>query len=166
MTRSNYRIGRTAVFLAALLALGGCESMDALDAWIRQNQDKVKLAAFGGIGGALAGSVLGGSSLAAGIGAGVGGMLGWNAAELIFPGDAAHLDGAVKKAADAPAGETIEWRNPETGSHGAVTPVDAAGTADGAACRTVESRVETGKGALTERRPICRDKDGNWVQAG
>lgn len=163
MTARN--VSARALLLAALLALGGCESMDALDAWIRQNQDKVRLAAFGGLGGALAGGMIGGSQLAMGIGAGVGGVLGWNTAELIFPKDEAPLDDALKKGAAAPTGETIEWRNPETGSRGTVTPLDTARTTvDGTACRLVEAHVETEKGQATERRTVCRDKDGNWVQ--
>ena len=162
---------RTAAFraagLAALLLVGGCESMDALDAWIRQNQDKVRLAAFGGLGGALAGGMLGGSQLAMGVGAGVGGVLGWNAADYIFPKDEAPLGDALKKGAAAPTGETIEWRNPDTGSSGAVTPLhDPEKTADGSTCRLVESTVQTEKGAATDRRTVCLDPAGNRVQAG
>lgn len=158
------RLRASALLLASLVALGGCESMDALDAWIRQNQDKVRMAAFGGLGGALAGSVIAGTGTAAAIGAGTGALLGWNTAELIFPKDEAHLDGALKKGETAPAGAPIEWRNPETGSRGTVVPQGESRTgADGITCRTIESRVETEKGAASERRIVCRDAAGKPV---
>ncbi|MET0066900.1 MAG: RT0821/Lpp0805 family surface protein [Candidatus Thiodiazotropha sp.] len=76
-------------------------------------------------------------------------------------------DWEILKAAVATAlnekddGETVEWNNDATGSHGSVKPVSRV-EVDGRECRDVEVRNFAGNlnGGGTFR--LCRMEDGTW----
>lgn len=59
-------------------------------------------------------------------------------------------------------GQTLPWRNPDSGNHGTITPSNYYQTASGAYCReynqtiTVGGRTERGYGTA------CRQPDGTW----
>jgi surface antigen len=59
------------------------------------------------------------------------------------------------------SGAAVDWRNPETGSSGAVMPLRTFRAADGRWCREYEERVEQG-GAVERRIGIACREAGRW----
>ena len=59
-------------------------------------------------------------------------------------------------------GQTVAWRNPDTGHQGSTTPVDTYRTAAGEDCRVYETDVTID--GRTERATgrACRQGDGTW----
>lgn len=156
-----------AFVLFAALSLGGCETMNGMNDWIKENPDKVKMAALGGLGGLLLAGHFTGAALPA-IAAGVGGAaIGWKVGSLMYDEEKeAHAE-AVKFAAEGPTDKEYAWINPETGSEGAVKAVeDTRTTAYGDKCRKIEATVKTTDDARVEQRTVCRQADGSWKIVG
>lgn len=155
------------LIVSAALSLGGCESMNDLNTWIKENPDSVRLALLGGFGGAIAGAELGGSALAMALGGTVGLAIGWNVGDMLFEEDKSAFGKAVSKAATTPTTDKIEWRNPKTGNQGTAQALgDLRITAYGDQCRDIEASVQTKDGARIEIRTVCRQPDGNWRVVG
>lgn len=58
------------------------------------------------------------------------------------------------------SGQSVAWRNPDTGSNGTITPVRTFRAADGRWCRQYEERLDVA-GSSEQRSGIaCRDGDG------
>jgi surface antigen len=156
-----------AFVLFAALSLGGCETMNGMNDWIKENPDKVKMAALGGLGGLLLAGHFTGAALPA-IAAGVGGAaIGWKVGSLMYDEEKeAHAE-AVRFAAEGPTNKEYAWINPETGSEGAVKAVeDTRTTAYGDKCRKIEATVKTTDDARVEQRTVCRQADGSWKIVG
>ncbi|MET0050596.1 MAG: RT0821/Lpp0805 family surface protein [Candidatus Thiodiazotropha sp.] len=62
-------------------------------------------------------------------------------------------------------GETVEWKNDETGNHGSLKPISRV-EVDGRECRDMEVRNFAGNlnGGGTYR--LCRMEDGSWKLLG
>ncbi|RMF84706.1 MAG: hypothetical protein D6744_02575, partial [Planctomycetota bacterium] len=61
------------------------------------------------------------------------------------------------------SGTAVEWRNPDSGSHGKVTPVRTYRSESGKWCREYTLITITRDGARQSRRAIaCREPDGRW----
>lgn len=61
------------------------------------------------------------------------------------------------------SGTAVEWRNPDSGSHGTVTPVRTYRSESGKWCREYTLITVTRDGARQSRRAIaCREPDGRW----
>jgi surface antigen len=162
----NGRLPKALVLFTAL-SLGGCETMYEMNDWIKENPDKVKLAAFGGLGGLLFAGHFTGAALPA-IAAGVGGAaIGWKVGSLMYEEEKeAHAE-AVKFAAEGPTDKEYAWINPATGNEGAVKAVeDTRKTAGGNKCRKIEATVKTTDDARVEQRTVCRQTNGNWKIMG
>ena len=158
----------TKVFvLFAALSLGGCESMNEMNDWIKENPDKVKMAALGGLGGLLVAGHFTGAALPAIAGAVGGTAIGWKVGSLMYDGEKeAHAE-AVKFAAEGPTDKEYAWINPETGSEGAVKAIeDTRTTAYGDKCRKIEATVKTTDDARVEQRTVCLQKNGRWKIVG
>ena len=155
---------RWLIVLTFPLALGACEGGGFGGMGQKQSIGALGGAAAGG----LAGSAIGSGSgqlLAVGAGALLGGLLGSQVGKSLDAKDEQYASSAVERAAVAPVGETVSWRNPDSGNFGTVTPVrDAAD--DGRACReyrttiNVDGRAEQGTGVA------CRNADGTWQIVG
>ena len=72
-----------------------------------------------------------------------------------------HADAAAKALETAPSGQSVAWKNPDTGHTGTVTPTKTVQTPNGY-CRDYVSTVEIeGKQEKTTGR-ACRQPDGTW----
>ena len=91
-----------------------------------------------GLGGLL-GSQFGSGSgklVATGLGVFAGGLIGNEVGKSLDRADRAYLYQATERAAAAPVGETITWRNPRSGNYGSVTPTrEGVHNRTGAYCR-------------------------------
>ncbi len=80
-----------------------------------------------------------------------------------FNGDDMKLlvDSAREALEKAPAGKSVDWRNPKT-SHSGATTVLAASKKDGRPCKTI--KVDTQAKGMKEsmRYVACREPDGRW----
>jgi len=165
-TRSKSPLAKALVVCGAL-SLGGCETMNDLNAWIEKNQDAVRLGLLGGLGGTIIGAELGGSALAIALGGTAGLAIGWNVGDILFEDDKAVLDEAVRQAAESPTDGRIEWRNPKSGNHGDVRPVgDLRVTDYGDRCRDIESKIQVEDAVRMEMRTVCQQPDGSWRVVG
>ena len=158
----------TKVFvLFAALSLGGCESMNEMNDWIKKNPDKVKMAALGGLGGLLVAGHFTGAALPAIAGAVGGTAIGWNIGSLMYDEEKETHDKAVKFAAKGPTNKEYTWVNPETGSEGAVKAIeDTRAIAHGNKCRKIEATVKTTDDARVEQRTVCLQENGRWKIVG
>ncbi|MDX1432538.1 MAG: RT0821/Lpp0805 family surface protein [Gammaproteobacteria bacterium] len=70
---------------------------------------------------------------------------------------------AVSDALDnKPAGETVTWRNDDTGHHGAITPLESFEQFN-TTCRKVRVSNEAGDVKATRLVNLCKDiKSGEW----
>jgi surface antigen len=144
------------------LALVACEGGGGIGGM----GQKQTVGALGGAAlGGLAGSAIGSGSgqlLAVGAGALIGGLLGSQVGKSLDAKDRQHAEGAFERASAAPVGETVSWRNPDSGAYGTVTPVRESRASDGRPCREyrttiyVDGRSEEGTGVA------CRNADGSW----
>ena len=152
-----------AFVLFAALSLVGCETMNEMNDWIKENPDKLKMAALGG----LSGLLVAGAAFPAIAGAVGGAAIGWHVGSLMYDEEKeAHAE-AVKFAAEGPTDKEYAWINPETGSEGAVKAVeDTRTTAYGDKCRKIEATVKTKDDARMEQRTVCRQADGSWKIVG
>lgn len=152
---------RWLIVLSFPLALGACEGGGFGGMGQKQTIGALGGAAVGG----LAGSAIGSGSgqlLAVGAGALLGGLLGSQIGKSLDAEDERYAASAVERATVAPVGETVSWRNPDSGNFGTVTPLREATTEDGRPCReyrttiNVDGRSEEGTGVA------CRNPDGTW----
>jgi len=58
--------------------------------------------------------------------------------------------------------QAVAWSNPETGSSGAVTPLEAAASGDSDECRVFASTVNDMRGVRRYRGEACMRGDGAW----
>lgn len=58
-------------------------------------------------------------------------------------------------------GETYEWRNEATGSHGSYTLLETA-ERNGKRCRRVRVYDVGGPAEMTTSHTVCREADGDW----
>jgi surface antigen len=60
-------------------------------------------------------------------------------------------------------GVTGDWRNPETGHSGAITPVTTLQTDQGVFCRRYDETLRVAGRQETYRQTACRTDEGRWV---
>ena len=116
--------------------------------------------------GALAGSQIGsgrGQLAAVAIGALGGAFLGNSVGQSLDRADQLHANRATRAARTAPIGQPIEWRNPDTGHHGRVTPIrEGNNRRTGAYCREYQQTVTVGGRSRDAYGTACRQRDGSW----
>ncbi|WP_120496988.1 RT0821/Lpp0805 family surface protein [Kiloniella sp. EL199] len=123
----------------------------------------------GGLGGALAGGLLGaqfgkgsGQIVAAAAGAVIGGFLGSEVGRYMDDEDKRKADTAYNQAQTAPVGQTIAWNNPDSGNSGTVTPVRDGTSSEGKYCREYQQTVVVGGKTEEAYGTACRQEDGSW----
>ncbi len=126
-------------------------------------------ALIGGLGGAAGGAAIGalaghgrGAAIGAGAGALAGILGGLVVGNQLDRDDCAQAQVAMAQAAQDPTGVGVTWHSP-TGSYGTYTPVSAAFTQNGQACRQFHSTaVITGHAPVEDSGVTCRDATGDW----
>jgi len=123
---------------------------------------------LGAAGGAIAGSQIGsGSGQIVAIAAGtmIGAFVGNEIGKSLDRADQLAMSNAQQQAMAAPVGETITWRNPETGNHGSVVATREGTAGNGNYCREYQHTITVG-GETEEAYGIaCRQPDGSWKVA-
>lgn len=118
-----------------------------------------------GLGG-LAGSQIGsgtGQLAAVGLGVLLGGLLGSEVGRSLDKADQAYAARTTQKALEHnPTGERSQWRNPDSGHSGAVTPVRTYERNDGQPCREFQQVVTIGGKSEQAYGTACRQADGTW----
>ena len=153
---------KTAIFLSAALALGGC----AADSGPKENSGTV----LGAVSGALIGSAIGGGAGGRGRAAvsvaAIGGVIGHRTRGSVEGRDRQYAYEAEMTALDRGApGAPVDWRNPETGRYGNIVPGPAY-TKRGTRCRAFSHTVYINGQPTVERGTACRNPDGTWAAVG
>ena len=156
---------RWLIILTFPLALGACEGGGFAGMGQKQSVGALGGAAVGGLAGSAIGSGTG-QLLAVGAGALLGGLLGSQVGKSLDAKDEQYASTAVERAAVAPVGETVSWRNPDSGNFGTVTPVRDAATEDGRACREYRTTINVDGKAEQGTGVACRNADGTWQIVG
>lgn len=145
------------ICVAGLFALAGCQS-----AGPRESTGGLLGAAAGG----LIGSQFGGGNgkiAAAVIGALAGSALGGEIGRQMDSDDRARHEQATANALETRvSGESLPWRNENSGNYGAVTPERTWRRADGNYCREFTQTVTVGGQEQTAYGTACRQSDGTW----
>lgn len=147
-------------FLAATVAavaLAGCQTMGPKQT-------------IGGLGGGLAGGLIGsqigageGNLLAVGIGTLAGAWLGSEIGASLDRADQAYAAQTYQQTFDTyPTGQTGQWRNPDTGHYGTVTPTHTYVAGNGQNCREFTQTIYVGGQAQTGTGTACRNNNGTW----
>ncbi len=151
----------TRITSAALivLSLSACAEL--------QNNPKRSLGTLLGAGlGALVGSQIGGGTgrlAAVAIGALGGAYLGGEVGRSLDRADKAHAERSARNALEYNrTGETIRWRNPDSGHSGTFTPTRTYQTASGRNCREYQTSVTVGGRNRDSYGTACRQGDGTW----
>lgn len=122
--------------------------------------------AIGAVAGGLLGAQFGkgsGQLLAAGLGAIAGGFLGNSIGKSLDEHDRMMADNASKKALEAaPSGQSVEWKNPDSGNYGSITPTRTFKADDGRYCREYTQNITVGGKQERAYGKACRQPDGHW----
>lgn len=115
--------------------------------------------------GALAGSQIGGGTgrlAATGAGALLGGLLGQSAGRSLDRADRVYYGRTASDTFErAPSGYRSQWRNPDSGNWGTITPMRTYETANGH-CREYHQTIVVGGRAQEGYGTACRQPDGTW----
>ncbi|MFC1491609.1 RT0821/Lpp0805 family surface protein [Nitrospinota bacterium] len=123
-------------------------------------------AVIGGIAGGVLGSRIGGGrgrTVATIAGAILGGIVGGSIGKKLDERDKLLMARTTQTSLEtSPSGRSSEWKNPDTGHRGTVTPEPSYKSSRGETCRpftqtiVVDGKNETAKGTA------CRNPDGTW----
>ncbi len=120
---------------------------------------------IGGIAGGLLGSQFGGGEgrlVATGVGALAGAMIGGQIGKSMDEYDRQMLQKSSYQALEySPSGSTVEWKNPDSGNRGSITPTKTF-KHDGQYCREYQQEVTIGGEKQKAYGKACRQKDGQW----
>jgi len=144
----------TAIILAATF-LQGCQNMN------KQGGGTL----IGGATGALLGAQFGkgsGQLAAVGLGALAGALIGGEIGKSMDEQDKRIAELSSQRALEtAPSGKSVEWRNPDSGNSGYVTPTKTF-REDGKYCREYTHVVNIGGQSQKAYGTACRQPDGTW----
>ncbi len=120
----------------------------------------------GGIIGGLVGSKLGkgqGNVLTTGVGVLAGALLGSEIGRHMDEQDRKILAITSQKVLeDSPSGRSVEWKNPDNGHYGYVTPTKTYQERSGRYCREYQQTIMIGGKKEEGYGKACRQPDGTW----
>lgn len=144
--------------VALSLALAGC----ATDMGPKETAGTV----IGGAGGALIGSQVGGGSgrlVGVAIGTLAGALIGREIGSSLDREDQRRMQESAQQALEYNrTNETSNWRNPDTGHSGSITPVRTYQASRGRYCREYTQTVMIGGEPQQAYGRACRQEDGSW----
>jgi surface antigen len=122
---------------------------------------------IGGVAGGLIGSRFGkgeGQLLATGVGALAGAFIGNQIGKNLDEQDRRILELSSQRALEtAPSGNSVEWRNPDSGNYGYVTPTKTIHDSNtGRYCREYTQTIVVGGQTEKAYSRACRMPDGSW----
>jgi len=120
----------------------------------------------GAIGGGVIGSTIGGGTgkTAATIGGALlGGMIGSNIGASLDNADRAAADQAAQRALNnSQNGQSLPWKNPQSGNYGTITPSNYYQNDAGQYCREYNQTIVVGGQKQQGHGTACRQPDGSW----
>ncbi len=121
---------------------------------------------LGGVGGAVIGSTMGGGRgriATTAAGAILGGFAGSSIGKSLDQADAAYANQTAQRALEtSQPGQSLPWRNPDSGNSGVITPEAPYQTADGTYCREFQQTIIVGGQKQHAYGKACRQSDGSW----
>ena len=124
----------------------------------------------GAIGGAVIGSTMGrgtgkvATTIAGGL---LGGLIGNSIGKSLDNADMAAYNAASQHALEtAPSGQSMPWRNPQSGNSGTITPSSYYQNAQGQYCREYSQTIVVGGQSQQGYGKACRQPDGTWKIVG
>jgi surface antigen len=122
---------------------------------------------IGGLGGAAAGGLLaaaaGGGATGIAAGTILGGLVGGAIGNRMDAADRREAQRAATQAFDTtPSGQSVAWRNPDSGNSGRITPTRTYQTASGQYCREFQQTVTIGGETQQAFGRACRQPNGSW----
>ncbi|TVQ81931.1 MAG: glycine zipper 2TM domain-containing protein [Micavibrio sp.] len=150
-----------AVVATLSLATAGC----ADGQWSAGQKQTVGTVGGAVVGGVLASNIGGGKGQLWATGAGtlLGAFIGSEIGKSLDRADMIHASRATEQAYTAPIGERIDWKNPESGNYGHITPVREGHTQAGEYCRQYQQTIVVDGQAETAYGTACKQPDGTWV---
>lgn len=147
-----------AFVLAGALVIAGCEQGN------RGTKETVGTLGGAAVGGLLGSQIGGGTGklVATGVGVFLGGLIGNQIGKSLDRADRLAADKAYSRAQAAPVGETISWKNPDSGNSGTYTPVREGTSSSGSYCREFQQTVTVGGKTEQAYGTACRQPDGSW----
>lgn len=118
-----------------------------------------------GVGAALGSNVGKGSGRTAAIAVGtlLGAGLGREVGASMDRADMMYYRQTSQKALETvSSGQSLPWKNPESGHHGTVTPMNYYQTASGQYCREYQQSITVGGQSHEGYGVACRQPDGSW----
>ncbi len=147
------------LFAIGLLALG-------LAACQQGGQKQTLGTLLGAVGGAVAGGQIGGGRgnlVAVAAGTLLGAYLGGEVGKSLDKADRLAIKQTTQQTLEAtPSGNTVSWKNPDSGHSGTVTPQSSYKNASGQYCREYEQAITVGGKTETAYGTACRQPDGSW----
>lgn len=123
----------------------------------------------GGALGAWAGSTIGGGrgrTVATAVGAVAGALLGGTIGQQLDKADRERAGRAHQQALEScPSGRTTQWRNPDSGNYGSITPSRTFQN-NGMYCREYQQTIVVGGKTQQGYGTACRQPDGSWQLMG
>ena len=120
---------------------------------------------IGGVAGGLLGSQFGGGEgklVATGVGALAGALIGGQVGKTMDEYDRQMMEKSSRQALEfSPSGNSVEWKNPDSGNSGAITPTKTF-KESGRYCREYVQEVMIGGEKQKAYGKACRQPDGNW----
>ena len=105
----------------------------------------------------------GGTLIGAGLGALAGAFLGSEVGKSFDRADKAAMERSTQRALEtAPSGQTVAWRNPDSGNSGTITPEPAVQRASGEFCREYQQTITVAGRSEQAYGTACRQPDGSW----
>jgi len=121
---------------------------------------------IGAVGGAAIGSQFGkggGQVAAVAAGALAGGFIGNVIGSSLDKADKERMTNNSQQALEThKVGQTAQWRNPDSGNYGTITPTNTFQTNDGRYCREYNQTVTVGGKTEKAYGKACRQPDGSW----
>jgi surface antigen len=149
-------ISRIMVIILVSTMLQGCSNMN------KQGGGTL----IGGATGALIGSQFGkgsGALVATGIGALAGAVIGGQIGQSMDEQDRKLAELSSQRALENSAsGNSVEWRNPDNGNHGYITPTKTFKNNSGQYCREYTQVIIVGGKQEKAYGKACRKPDGHW----
>jgi len=123
--------------------------------------------------GALTGAVIGGmlgsqfgggdgTLVTTGVGVLIGALIGSEIGRSMDDSDRYWANMAIRKSYTARVGETVRWRNPNTGNYGTVVVLRDGRSGVGLYCREFQQRIIIDGRSAVGTGIACRQRDGTW----
>lgn len=159
-----------ALLVSAAMLTACQQPMGRAGQGVTQGGSSINKQDIGTIGGAIGGGIIGsnigsGKGAIAGTIAGtlLGAAVGSSIGSSLDKADAAMAESASQRALEtSQPGQSLPWKNPNTGNYGTVTPSNYYQNADGQYCREFTQKITVGGRTEQGHGTACRQPDGSW----